>query len=144
MSIHHPSLRHLLNWRCFFFVLPLSPSFLFTPMSGSAFHELVESLNGADPETARALIEKPYVDSIVIPGFGTFEKRHRDERTGRNPQTGEATTIVRLWPSKKLSGLFIQIAFPSSHHLKPAMIIIRATHCEPPLCSILLFHKQQS
>ena len=63
-------------------------------MSGSAFHELVESLNGADPETARALIEKPYGDSVVIPGFGTFEKRHRDERTGRNPQTGEATTIA--------------------------------------------------
>ena len=33
-------------------------------------------------------------DSVVIPGFGTFEKRHRDERTGRNPQTGEATTIA--------------------------------------------------
>jgi DNA-binding protein HU-beta len=33
-------------------------------------------------------------DSVVIPGFGTFEKRHRDARTGRNPQTGETTTIA--------------------------------------------------
>ncbi len=34
---------------------------LSTKMSGAAFHELVESLNGAEPETARSLIEKPYM-----------------------------------------------------------------------------------
>jgi hypothetical protein len=34
---------------------------LSTKMSAPAFHELVESLNGADPGTARALIEKPYM-----------------------------------------------------------------------------------
>ena len=33
-------------------------------------------------------------EAVTLPGFGTFEKRHRDERQGRNPQTGEATTIA--------------------------------------------------
>jgi nucleoid DNA-binding protein len=31
--------------------------------------------------------------SVVIPGFGTFEKRHRNARQGRNPQTGEPLSI---------------------------------------------------
>ena len=30
---------------------------------------------------------------VAIPGFGKFELRWRDERTGRNPQTGEEITI---------------------------------------------------
>lgn len=37
-------------------------------------------------------------EKIVVPGFGTFEPVHREERTGRNPQTGDeikiAATIV--------------------------------------------------
>jgi DNA-binding protein HU-beta len=32
-------------------------------------------------------------DSIALVGFGTFEVKERAERTGRNPQTGEAITI---------------------------------------------------
>ena len=28
-------------------------------------------------------------EAVTLPGFGTFEKRHRDERQGRNPKTGE-------------------------------------------------------
>ena len=32
-------------------------------------------------------------DSVQLVGFGTFEKRHRESRTGRNPQTGEELTI---------------------------------------------------
>jgi len=32
-------------------------------------------------------------DKVSIPGFGTFEIRERGERSGRNPQTGEAITI---------------------------------------------------
>lgn len=30
---------------------------------------------------------------VTITGFGTFEAKERDERPGRNPQTGEAITI---------------------------------------------------
>lgn len=31
---------------------------------------------------------------VTITGFGTFEKRHRKARTGRNPQTGEEIQIA--------------------------------------------------
>ncbi|KIY94521.1 DNA-binding protein HU [Monoraphidium neglectum] len=30
---------------------------------------------------------------VVIPGFGTFRRRERSARTGRNPRTGEAIAI---------------------------------------------------
>jgi len=33
-------------------------------------------------------------DSVALVGFGTFEVKERAERTGRNPQTGEAITIA--------------------------------------------------
>jgi DNA-binding protein HU-beta len=33
-------------------------------------------------------------NSIALIGFGTFEVKERAERTGRNPQTGEAITIA--------------------------------------------------
>ena len=39
-------------------------------------------------------------DKVVLPGFGTFEVRTRAAREGRNPQTGEKTSI----PEKKVPG----------------------------------------
>ena len=30
---------------------------------------------------------------VVVPGFGSFSTAHRADRTGRNPQTGEAIKI---------------------------------------------------
>ena len=32
-------------------------------------------------------------DKITLKGFGTFEVRQREARTGRNPRTGETMTI---------------------------------------------------
>lgn len=32
-------------------------------------------------------------DSVQLVGFGTFEARRREARTGRNPHTGEALNI---------------------------------------------------
>lgn len=32
-------------------------------------------------------------DRVTLPGFGTFERRERAARSGRNPQTGEAMEI---------------------------------------------------
>ena len=32
-------------------------------------------------------------DQVVLPGFGSFSTGNRSERTGRNPQTGEAILI---------------------------------------------------
>lgn len=33
-------------------------------------------------------------DKVTLPGFGTFEARKREARTGRNPQTGEEMQIA--------------------------------------------------
>lgn len=33
-------------------------------------------------------------DSVSLVGFGTFEKRHRTARSGKNPQTGAAIEIA--------------------------------------------------
>jgi DNA-binding protein HU-beta len=33
-------------------------------------------------------------DKVTLVGFGTFERRERSERSGRNPQTGAAMTIA--------------------------------------------------
>lgn len=46
-------------------------------------------------------------ESVTLVGFGTFEKRHRGARTGKNPQTGEpvqirATNTVAFKPGKLL------------------------------------------
>ncbi len=46
-------------------------------------------------------------DAVAINGFGTFELKQRDARTGRNPRTGEpveiaASTTVTFKPAKAL------------------------------------------
>ena len=33
-------------------------------------------------------------ERVTVPDFGTFEKRERSARTGRNPQTGETLQIA--------------------------------------------------
>ncbi len=33
-------------------------------------------------------------ETVSLPGFGSFVRNHRAERTGRNPQTGEAMLIA--------------------------------------------------
>ncbi len=33
-------------------------------------------------------------EKVSVPGFGTFERRERSARTGRNPQTGEEMEIA--------------------------------------------------
>lgn len=61
-------------------------------------------------------------DSVTLVGFGTFEKRHRGARTGKNPQTGEpvkikATNTVAFKPGKNLREL---INVPSDAPAKAA------------------------
>lgn len=46
-------------------------------------------------------------ESVTLVGFGTFVKRHRGARTGKNPQTGEpvkikASNTVAFKPGKSL------------------------------------------
>jgi len=50
-------------------------------------------------------------EKIQLIGFGTFEIRERAERTGRNPQTGEAMQI----PASKVA------AFKAGKELKQAV-----------------------
>ena len=42
-------------------------------------------------EITNALSRK---ETVSLIGFGTFENRHRNARTGKNPQTGEAIQIA--------------------------------------------------
>ena len=37
-------------------------------------------------------------EKVTIPGFGTFEVRHRNARMGRNPQTGKTIAVPALAP----------------------------------------------
>lgn len=32
-------------------------------------------------------------DTVTLPGFGTFSRKHREARTCRNPKTGEAMDV---------------------------------------------------
>lgn len=46
-------------------------------------------------------------DAVTIPGFGTFSRKHRSARRGRNPQTGEemdipACDVPAFKPGKRL------------------------------------------
>ena len=49
------------------------------------------ALNATISAITEALSKK---DKVSLVGFGTFEVRHRDARTGRNPRTGEEITIA--------------------------------------------------
>ena len=46
-------------------------------------------------------------ENVIIPGFGTFSRKHRGERKGRNPKTGgeiviPETNVPVFKPGKKL------------------------------------------
>ena len=61
----------------------------------------LESVIGAI-ESAVAAGEK-----VTLPGFGTFEKRFREARTGRNPRTGATIKIAaKTLPEFKAGAAF--------------------------------------
>jgi DNA-binding protein HU-beta len=83
--------------------------------------ELVQSLAAATEQTHAATSksldaftrivteELAKGGEVTIPGFGSFKRAERAERSGRNPQTGEALTIaasttVRFVPAAALKG----------------------------------------
>ena len=60
--------------------------------------------NSALAEIKRSLLAG---NPVILHGFGTFEIKKRDARTGRNPRTGEpveiaASTSVAFKPAKAL------------------------------------------
>lgn len=65
----------------------------------------VQSVIEATFEEIRKSIKKD--ERFSFPGFGTFNKKKRSARTGRNPQTGEkikikAQTTVTFRPAQSL------------------------------------------
>lgn len=51
---------------------------------------------------------------VVIPGFGSFKTADRAERSGRNPQTGEAITIAASTTVKFVPGAALKSAVKTS------------------------------
>lgn len=69
--------------------------------------ELAEAIAAAHPEltqTSAAAVVETVIETVTskvaagedvsLAGFGTFERRERSARTGRNPQTGESIEIA--------------------------------------------------
>ncbi|WP_210652083.1 HU family DNA-binding protein [Nocardioides sp. SYSU D00065] len=54
--------------------------------AGQADAALTAALDGVAAAVAAG-------ERVTLPGFGTFERRSRAARTGRNPQTGEVLEI---------------------------------------------------
>ena len=47
---------------------------------------------------------------VVVPGFGSFKRAERAERSGRNPQTGAAITIAASTVVKFVPGAALKSA----------------------------------
>lgn len=69
--------------------------------------ELAEAIAAAHPDlnqTSAAAVVETVIETVTakvaagedvsLAGFGTFERRERSARTGRNPQTGETIDIA--------------------------------------------------
>jgi DNA-binding protein HU-beta len=52
-------------------------------------------------------------DKVTLAGFGTFEKKRRAARTGRNPRTGDAVKVpARVVPSFRPGKEFREAVLP--------------------------------
>jgi DNA-binding protein HU-beta len=51
---------------------------------------------------------------VVVPGFGSFKRAERAERSGRNPQTGAAITIAASTTVKFVPGASLKAAVNAS------------------------------
>jgi DNA-binding protein HU-beta len=58
------------------------------------------------------IVSKELADGgeVVIPGFGSFKRSERAERSGRNPQTGEPMTIAASTTVKFVPGAGLKAA----------------------------------
>ncbi|HEY3354876.1 MAG TPA: HU family DNA-binding protein [Polyangia bacterium] len=57
----------------------------------------------------KAKVTRKTQPRFTYPGFGTFTKKRREQRQGRNPQTGEvleipASTTITFTPGQELRG----------------------------------------
>ncbi len=65
-----------------------------TGLSQAKAAEVVDCVFDARPGKGIIAVELDAGRKVTIPGFGTFETRHRSERQGRNPATGDTITIA--------------------------------------------------
>jgi DNA-binding protein HU-beta len=56
--------------------------------------EVVNSIFDTDSGTGIIAVELDGGRKVGITGFGTFSTKHRGERTGRNPATGQEITLA--------------------------------------------------
>ena len=64
-----------------------------TGMSKAASKRAVDAIFSTAPREGIIASAVAKGDKVQITGFGSFERRNRKKRTGRNPQTGESITI---------------------------------------------------
>jgi DNA-binding protein HU-beta len=62
-------------------------------------------------------------DKVSIPGFGTFERKHKEARTVRNPQTGESMVSeaknVPAFNLTRFGSLYMGLSPHNKFHLYP-------------------------
>jgi len=64
--------------------------------------EVVSCIFDTDPGSGIIAIELDAGRKVSLPGFGTFDTKHRAERKGRNPATGAEITIgAKTYPTFK-------------------------------------------
>lgn len=72
-------------------------------MNKTQLIEVVAAASGLKKKEAEAAVNATFAaitdalkagDKVQLVGFGTFEVKAREARTGRNPQTGETITIA--------------------------------------------------
>ncbi len=57
--------------------------------------EQIEAVVNTALEIIKEALEKG--DKVEIRGFGSFRRRRRDPRAGRNPKTGEKVSVPEKW-----------------------------------------------
>ena len=67
---------------------------LIAAISTSANLTKADAAAALDAALSAIMDEVAAGNKVSILGFGTFEKRHREARTGRNPRTGEDVNIL--------------------------------------------------
>lgn len=72
-------------------------------MNKGEFIDSVAQATGESKRTVSEVVEAAITtieqqlkrgEKVTLPGFGTFERRHRAARQGRNPQTGDTVQIA--------------------------------------------------
>ncbi|MBT8336542.1 MAG: HU family DNA-binding protein [Gemmatimonadetes bacterium] len=65
-------------------------------LSKAKAKEVIEAIFSTEPRNGIIAIEMDAGRDFTITGFGTFGTRHRKQREGRNPRTGESITIPAM------------------------------------------------